>query len=222
MARQGRAEVTRTHILDAAAAVFLEVGYSAASVNDIVLRADVTKGALYFHFESKSALACALIAERDRVVEVATRPIVSAMMPAFEKLLHFSIMTTVLATTDPIFQAGDQLMLEVGENRVACGESMALSVQALAALIAAAIEDGDVIPVDPILVANIIILQFIGARTVARTGDRNFDMITYYENIWAMFIRSYVSEAVQPYFEQLVNRIVATHRSRASVVEAPA
>lgn len=61
MARQERAERTRSNILDAAAAVFDERGFSGASLSDILARADVTKGALYFHFSSKEELARALI-----------------------------------------------------------------------------------------------------------------------------------------------------------------
>lgn len=44
-------------MLDAAAAVFAERGYAAATVSDILKAAGVTKGALYFHFDSKEALA---------------------------------------------------------------------------------------------------------------------------------------------------------------------
>lgn len=218
VAKQGRAEVTRSQILDAAAQIFLEFGYSAANVNDIVSKADVTKGALYFHFESKSALAVALITERDRLVEDATRPIGSARMPAFEKLLHFSVMIAALATTDPIFQAGDQLILEVGEYRASAGKAWAWSASEIAALISTAIEDGDVIPVDPLLAANIILLQFVGARAMLRNDGHDYDMITYYENLWKMFIRTFVNGPVQRYFEQLLNRIVTTHRSQDRVI----
>lgn len=63
MARQDRAERTRNAILDAAAEVFDERGFDGASLSDILARAGVTKGALYFHFSSKEELARALAAE---------------------------------------------------------------------------------------------------------------------------------------------------------------
>lgn len=63
MARQDRAERTRNAILDAAAEVFDERGFDGASLSDILARAGVTKGALYFHFSSKEELARALASE---------------------------------------------------------------------------------------------------------------------------------------------------------------
>ena len=57
MAQQERAVRTRRAVLEAAAAVFAERGYAAATIGEILSRAGVTKGALYFHFDSKAALA---------------------------------------------------------------------------------------------------------------------------------------------------------------------
>jgi AcrR family transcriptional regulator len=64
LARQDRAERTRNAILDAAAEVFDERGFDGASLSDILARAGVTKGALYFHFSSKEELARALVSEQ--------------------------------------------------------------------------------------------------------------------------------------------------------------
>ncbi|MCS0606466.1 TetR/AcrR family transcriptional regulator [Streptomyces sp. LP11] len=61
MARQVRAVRTRRAVIQAAAEVFAERGYAAATIADILERAGVTKGALYFHFESKEALARGVI-----------------------------------------------------------------------------------------------------------------------------------------------------------------
>jgi AcrR family transcriptional regulator len=62
--RQDRAERTRNLILDAAAEAFDARGFVGASLSDILARAGVTKGALYFHFSSKEELAKALIEEQ--------------------------------------------------------------------------------------------------------------------------------------------------------------
>lgn len=48
-------------MVEAAARVFAEYGYSSATVSDILKVAGVTKGALYFHFDSKEALARGII-----------------------------------------------------------------------------------------------------------------------------------------------------------------
>jgi len=67
MARSGA--VTRVKLLDAAEALIFDHGFSATSVDKVIARAGVTKGAFFHHFESKAALGRAVIArhaERDR------------------------------------------------------------------------------------------------------------------------------------------------------------
>ena len=64
MAQQERAVRTRRAVLEAAAGVFAERGYAAATIAEILNRAGVTKGALYFHFDSKAALARGVLEER--------------------------------------------------------------------------------------------------------------------------------------------------------------
>jgi AcrR family transcriptional regulator len=51
---------TRDRLLDAAAAVFLEHGYSTASMDQVRQAAGVSNGSLYHHFPSKAELADAL------------------------------------------------------------------------------------------------------------------------------------------------------------------
>lgn len=64
MAQQERAGRTRAAIIDAAAQTFDEQGFAGARLSTILERADVTKGALYFHFASKEEIARAIIAEQ--------------------------------------------------------------------------------------------------------------------------------------------------------------
>src|SRR6266540_2358361 len=59
-----RGEATRRQILEAAARAFAEHGYSGISLNDIVRESGLTKGAFYFHFPSKEALAIAVFRDR--------------------------------------------------------------------------------------------------------------------------------------------------------------
>jgi AcrR family transcriptional regulator len=57
-------------ILDGARRVFLAQGFDGASMNDIARTAGVSKGTIYFHFDSKEALFEALIrAERGQQAE---------------------------------------------------------------------------------------------------------------------------------------------------------
>jgi len=52
---------TRTRLLEAAASLMLENGFSGTSVDGICARAGLTKGAFFHHFDDKETLACALV-----------------------------------------------------------------------------------------------------------------------------------------------------------------
>jgi AcrR family transcriptional regulator len=60
-----RADRSRRAVLDAAAPIFAERGYTAASLNQIIEASGLTKGGFYFHFPSKLALARAVIADQN-------------------------------------------------------------------------------------------------------------------------------------------------------------
>ena len=57
----GRADTTRQQILRAAAHQFARRAYHDVGLDDILAEAELTKGAMYFHFRSKHALAVAII-----------------------------------------------------------------------------------------------------------------------------------------------------------------
>jgi AcrR family transcriptional regulator len=56
-------QVTRDRILEAAFQAVYEQGLSATSLDAVLARTGVTKGALYHHFDGKQALGCALVDE---------------------------------------------------------------------------------------------------------------------------------------------------------------
>lgn len=62
--RDRHRQATRTRILDAALALFLEQGYAATSVDEIAERADVARRTLFNHFVRKQDLLAAWAGER--------------------------------------------------------------------------------------------------------------------------------------------------------------
>lgn len=59
------AEIRRSELMAAAETIFLEKGFAATSVDEIVRKADVAKGTFYLHFRSKDDI---LIALRERFI----------------------------------------------------------------------------------------------------------------------------------------------------------
>jgi AcrR family transcriptional regulator len=94
-AAERTADETRVQLFDAAISVFAGRGYRAATVDEIVAQAGLSKGTFYWHFASKEELFAALLEERiDRpareLMEVtrsapaegATAPVVSGGLAA--------------------------------------------------------------------------------------------------------------------------------------------
>lgn len=73
--RWARTEETRRQVLDAAAAVFIEHGYTRAGVSEIVTRSGSSVGSVYHHFGGKAEVYLALwesyIAEIDSITATA-------------------------------------------------------------------------------------------------------------------------------------------------------
>lgn len=65
---QARAQKTRAAILDAAAHQFDVLGYAETSISTIIATGELTKGAIYFHFSSKEAIAKYLIDDWTRTL----------------------------------------------------------------------------------------------------------------------------------------------------------
>jgi len=58
-----RSRQTRRTLLDAGRALFADVGYARTTTGELVQRAGVTRGALYYHFRDKTALFAAVFEE---------------------------------------------------------------------------------------------------------------------------------------------------------------
>ncbi|MFH8381018.1 ScbR family autoregulator-binding transcription factor [Kitasatospora sp. NPDC018058] len=106
MVKQERAGRTRQAVLLAAADTFAQVGFEAASLVDISRRAGVSKGALYFHFVSKQALADGVRAAAGREVGSAALRALRAEGPAVQRLIDFSHELARLLREDVVVRAG--------------------------------------------------------------------------------------------------------------------
>ncbi|MFE1927417.1 ScbR family autoregulator-binding transcription factor [Streptomyces asoensis] len=106
MVKQERAARTRHALIQAAAAVFAEDGFTPASLSTISRRAGVSNGALHFHFASKHALAEAVTAEAARTVRGITDR-------AQQDQAH-SLQCVVDATHELMSRLADDIVLRAG------------------------------------------------------------------------------------------------------------
>ncbi|SDP75084.1 transcriptional regulator, TetR family [Actinopolyspora xinjiangensis] len=105
---QERALQTRDTLIRAAASVFDEFGYSGASITEIINRARVTRGALYFHFASKEDLANGVIDAQAEQVRVAPREL------RLQELVDLTVTVARDLSADVVLRAGIRLAVEQG------------------------------------------------------------------------------------------------------------
>ncbi|MFC8450304.1 ScbR family autoregulator-binding transcription factor [Kitasatospora sp. NPDC057223] len=109
MVKQERAGRTRQAVLLAAAGTFAEAGFEAASLVDISTRAGVSKGALYFHFVSKQALADGVLTAAGRVIATAVLRARRSDRPAVQGLIDLAHELAALLRENVVVRAGVQL-----------------------------------------------------------------------------------------------------------------
>lgn len=97
-----RAESTQAELLRVARELFAKRGYAGVGTEEIVLRANVTRGALYHHFRDKKDLFRAVM----ELVEAELTETVGRSMTGIEdarELLVSGIRSFLAACTDPAF-----------------------------------------------------------------------------------------------------------------------
>lgn len=109
--RQGRARLTRGAILAAAAEEFDRNGYTGTSVSAILQRAGITKGAFYFHFESKQALAAEIMTGQFERLQL-MRAVEGLDQDALHRLLLVADMALARFAYSPAARAAVRLTYE--------------------------------------------------------------------------------------------------------------
>ncbi len=112
MAQQARAIRTRRLILESAAAVFAERGYERTTIGEILVRAGVTKGALYFHFASKEDLALGVLDAQMLDEPLTPQPV------KLQELVDQAFLLTHRLQRDPLVRASVALALDSGATGV--------------------------------------------------------------------------------------------------------
>jgi TetR/AcrR family acrAB operon transcriptional repressor len=105
------AEITRQRLLDAALSVFSRQGYAATKLEDVAAEAEVTRGAIYWHFGSKAELYLTLIRERAARVEAKFEEIINSPRAPLEKLWHLLTNWLEFLEDDADYRAVQELTL---------------------------------------------------------------------------------------------------------------
>jgi AcrR family transcriptional regulator len=112
-----RGKRTRARILQVAADAFAERGYADAALEDLVAAAEVTKGAFYFHYESKESLAHAVVEAAHRQLEDCRAGLEVTEPDPMRRIVRLVFSTAATYRTDPVARGTTRLLEESNQLR---------------------------------------------------------------------------------------------------------
>lgn len=207
MVRQARSEATRRRIVDSAVDLINEIGYPAAGLSDIIERAELTKGALYYHFDSKEALATTIIDEGAASVLEAFRVASRASCPTMQNIVHGSFVVTDVIGTDKIARAALRLLRTFGEFNPAAKKTFHLLVDELAECTRAAIDEGDLrADLDAAATSATIVSAMLGTELLSSALADGVDLRPRFAKLWEVILPAIVDEASLNYYREFLAR----------------
>ncbi|MGH3776258.1 MAG: ScbR family autoregulator-binding transcription factor [Pseudonocardiaceae bacterium] len=164
---QSRARATRRTLLVAAATQFAEVGYHGTALSEVLAASKVTKGALYFHFASKQALADAVVAAMVEHWKVMVAEVNARGLDPLWTLLAQTDEVVARMITDPIARGGIQLLTDRGLACAGAGEHYAYGEASAVEQLTAAAAAGLLRPgLDPTRIARLVVTMMTGANLI--------------------------------------------------------
>jgi AcrR family transcriptional regulator len=182
-------------MLVAAGEQFALHGYHATSLNDLLSHGPASKGALYFHFPSKHAVAAALVeamtASWDRVIPDAER---NTPDP-----LHALIAVTdnvVVRLSDPIVRGAARVLRDQVLDRPTLAETSNEWESDLARLFFLAADDGLLrAAVDPQWAAHELVVSLAGRATLLESLAPKQELWDQMNQFWTGFLPLIATEA---------------------------
>ena len=191
MALQARAEATRRRIIDSAVELFAEIGYGETGLADVLQHAGVSKGAFYYHFDSKEAVATAIIEEFQCTAGKAATAAFRADSPTLEELIAVTYAVQALMHNDKLTQVGHRLCQALDQVSSAGARVYLSWTDRFLDMVKQVIERGEMLDgVDPNDVAEAVWVGIVGCNLVsAAIGD---DPYARLGRCWRIMVRSIV------------------------------
>ena len=210
-----RADGTRLQILLAAAREFARKPYTQVSLDDILAQAQVTKGAMYFHFRSKHELALAIIDRQNEMGYKSMSDVRSRKLSGLETLIDISCLIVARDIGDDVGRAGLNLLESIGRADGVQARVLGEWTKTFAEVIRRAAVEGDVlVDRDPEDVGRFLVSLFIGLRQTTDIDDpqRYFADL---ERTWVLTLPGFAEPGRIGYLNQFIRR-----RTRLAVTKA--
>ncbi|WP_434992000.1 ScbR family autoregulator-binding transcription factor [Arthrobacter sp. Ld5] len=187
--QQARARSTRSAIIHAAAGVFEEHGYGNTSLAAVATAAQVTKGALYFHFASKDSLAMAVIEEQHAIASADGARAEALGLPALETIVLICRGFTLQLIEHSVMRAGIRLTFEASAFGHDVRRPYLDWVTRFGDLARSAQQDGDLrADLDADAFARMVVGSYTGVQMVSNVLTGRADVVERLADLWGMLL----------------------------------
>lgn len=210
------ADSTRQQILRAACHQFAHRSYSQVSLDDILADAHVTKGAMYFHFRSKHALAMAIIELQTQATREAVNDLLARKLSGFESLVDISYLIALRDVCDDLCRAGLTLLESIGRTDGLRAGLLRDWVKAFAVVVERGVADGDVMTgCDPVDVSQALVTLYAGVRQIGDLDhpDEYFDDL---EKAWLLMLPGFANPERVGYLSAFIKRRTRLAKAKAA------
>jgi AcrR family transcriptional regulator len=214
-----RADTTRQQILRAASRQFARKSYSLVSLDDILADAEVTQGAMYFHFRSKHALAAAIVEHRFELASASVDGLLARKLSGLETLIDIVYLVAVEDIGDEVARAGLNLLESVGRSDGLQAHVLGQWADAFTAIAEKAIRDGDIIEGrDPRSIAKLLVSMYRGLRQTSSLAQPA-QFLSDLENLWVLALNGFAKPDRIDYLLQFLKRRTAVAQKNATPIE---
>lgn len=211
-----RADTTRLQILRAASHQFARKSYSLVSLDDILADAEVTKGAMYFHFRSKHALAAAIIEFRWAVARSAVDELLALKRSGLETLIDISYLVAVDDIGDELARAGLNLLESIGRTDGLQATMHGDWVAAFAAITRRAVDEGDIVEHhEPEDIARLLVSMYLGLRQTSDLAEPE-RFLHDLGQLWGLILPAIAKPDRVDYLTQFLKRRTAVAIKKAT------
>lgn len=212
MVLQARAEATRRRIIDSAVELFDERGYGETGLADILQRAGVSKGAFYYHFDSKEAVASAVIGEYQRRNTERVLDAIDRTAPLLERIIIASFASADMINSEKIAQIGNQLLQALGQvSSVAPRVYSEWTTEFVDNLAKAIQQVGPRDGVDTSEVAEAMWAAVLGCHLMSSALDR--EPRQRLARVWRCMLRATIAEPAQAHYNALLDHLASERQS---------
>ena len=190
--KQQRAIATREALVLSASRVFAAGGYRAATLSQISADAQVTQGALYFHFRSKKDLAAEVIRQQHELSIAVGQSCLENCTSGVEGMVLLSGALAAQIQSNPIVQAGLRLSTESASDLADASVAPYVEWISTSRLFfeKAELQNELVRDLDVGMAAEVVISSFSGTQFVSVAGG--VDLFDRLARMWTVLLPALV------------------------------